>query len=84
VKDSQVQIQNNKELLAKLQPTLDLKIIKKVALEAELKNLIAEIEADKKKIDELPESTEKIQKEATAALMESKQLKTKISALSNT
>jgi chromosome segregation ATPase len=84
VKDSQVQIQNNKELLAKLQPTLDLKIIKKVALEAELKNLIAEIEADKKKIDELPESTEKIQKEATAALMESKQLKTKLSALSNT
>jgi chromosome segregation ATPase len=84
VKDSQVQIQNNKELLAKLQPALDLKIIKKVALEAELKNLIAEIEADKKKIDELPESTEKIQKEATAALMESKQLKTKLSALSNT
>jgi hypothetical protein len=46
--------------------------------------LTAEIETDKKKIAELPESTEKIQKEATAALIESKQLKPKLSALSNT
>jgi hypothetical protein len=46
--------------------------------------LTTEIEVDKKKIAELPESTEKIQKEATAALIESKQLKTKLSALSNT
>jgi chromosome segregation ATPase len=84
VKDSQAQIQNNKELLAELQPALELKIIRKAALEAELKNLIAEIEADKRKIDELPESIEKIQKEATTALIESKQLKTKLSALSNT
>jgi predicted nuclease with TOPRIM domain len=84
VKDSHAQIQNNKELLVELQPALELKIIKKTALEAELKNLTAEIEADKKKIAKLPESTEKIQKEATAALMESKQLKTKLSALSNT
>jgi hypothetical protein len=83
VKDSQAQIQNNKELLAELQPALELKIIRKVALEAELKNLIAEIEADKKKIAELPESTEKIQKQATAALIESNQPKTKL-ALSNT
>jgi chromosome segregation ATPase len=83
-KDSQAQIQNNKELLAELQPALELKIIRKVALEAELKNLTAEIEADKKKIAELPESTEKIRKEATTALIESKQLKTKLSALSNT
>jgi hypothetical protein len=45
--------------------------------------LIAEIEADKKKIAELPESTEKIQKQATAALIESNQPKTKL-ALSNT
>jgi DNA repair ATPase RecN len=84
VKDSQAQIQNNKELLAKLQPALELKIIRKATLEAELMNLIAEIEAEKRKIAELPESTEKIQKEATAALIESKQLKTKLSALSNT
>jgi chromosome segregation ATPase len=84
MKDSQAQIQNNKELLAELQPALELKIIRKAALEAELKNLTAEIEADKKKIAELPESTEKIQKEATGALIESKQLNTKLSALSNT
>jgi predicted nuclease with TOPRIM domain len=71
-------------LLAKLQPALESKIIRKAALEAELKNLTAEIEVDKKKIDELPESTEKIQKKATKALIESKQLKTKLSALSNT
>jgi chromosome segregation ATPase len=70
VKDSQAQIQNNKELLAELQPALELKIARKVALEAERKNLTAEIEADKKKIAELPELIEKIQKEATAALIE--------------
>jgi chromosome segregation ATPase len=84
VKDSQAQIQNNKELLAELQPAVELKITRKSALEAELKNLTAEIEADKKKIAELPELTEKIQKEATTALIESNQLKTKLSALSNT
>jgi Skp family chaperone for outer membrane proteins len=71
-------------LLAELQPALELKIIRKAALEAELKNLTAEIEADKKKIAELPESTEKIQKEATTALIESKQPKTKLSGPSNT
>jgi predicted nuclease with TOPRIM domain len=84
VKESQAQIQSNKGLLAKLQPALELKIARKAALEAELKNLTAEIEADRKKIDELPELTEKIQKEASAALIESNQLKTKLSALSNT
>jgi ketopantoate reductase len=84
VKDSQAHIQNNKELLVELQPALELKIIRKAALEAELMNLTAEMEADNKKIAELPESTEKIQKEATSTLIESKQLKTKLSALSNT
>jgi chromosome segregation ATPase len=84
VKDSHAQIQNNKELLAELQPALELKIIRKAALEAELKNLTAEIEADKKKIAELPESIEKIQKKSSVALIESKQLKTKLCALSNT
>jgi transposase len=60
VKDSQAQIQNNKELPTELQPALELKITRKAALEAELNNLTAEIEADKKKIAELPELTEKI------------------------
>jgi chromosome segregation ATPase len=71
-------------LLVELQPALELKIIRKAALEAELMNLTAEMEADKNKIAELPESTEKIQKEATSTLIESKQLKTKLFALSNT
>jgi predicted nuclease with TOPRIM domain len=84
MKESQAQIQSNKELLAELQPTLELKIARKAALEAELKSLTAEIEADKKKIAELPGLTEKIQKEASAALIESNQLKTKLSSLSNT
>jgi chromosome segregation ATPase len=84
VKESQAQIQSNKELLVELQPALEFKIARKAALEAELKNLIAEIEADKKKIAELPGLTEKIQKEASAALIESNQLKTKLSALFDT
>jgi predicted nuclease with TOPRIM domain len=71
-------------LLAELQPALELKIARKAALEAELKNLTAEIVADKKKIAELPGLTKKIQKEASAALTESYQLKTKLSALSST
>jgi chromosome segregation ATPase len=61
-----------------------LNIARKAALEAKLKNLTAEIKADKKKIAELPGLTEKIQKKATAALIESNQLKTKLSALSST
>jgi chromosome segregation ATPase len=84
MKDSQAQIQNNKELLAELQPALELKIVRKAALETELKNLTAEIKADKKKIAELPGLTENIQNEATTALIESNQLKAKLSALSNT
>jgi predicted nuclease with TOPRIM domain len=61
-----------------------LKIARKAALEAELKNFPAEIEADRKRIGELPGLTEKIQKETSAAMIESNQLKTKISTLSST
>jgi chromosome segregation ATPase len=84
VKESQAQIQGNKELLTELQPALELKIARKAALEIELKNLSAKIEADRKKIAELPGLTEKIKKETSAAMIESNQLKTKLSALSNT
>jgi chromosome segregation ATPase len=83
VKDLHAQIQDNKELLANLQPALELKKTRKAALEAELRNLTAEIEADEKKMAELPESTEKIRKEASALNAE-RQLKTKLSALSKT
>jgi chromosome segregation ATPase len=59
VMESQAQIQSNKELLIELPPALELKIARKAALEAELKNLSAEIEADRKRIAELPGLTEK-------------------------
>jgi predicted nucleic acid-binding Zn-ribbon protein len=68
VKDLHAQIQNSKELLAKLQPALELKKARKAALEVELRTLTVEIEADEKKMAELPESTEKIRKEALVAL----------------
>jgi chromosome segregation ATPase len=84
VKESHSQIQSNKELLAELQHALELKIARKTALETELKNLTVEIKDDKKKIAELPGLTEKIQKEASTALIASNQLKKKLSALSNT
>jgi hypothetical protein len=45
--------------------------------------LTTEIEADRKKIAELPGLTEKIQKDTSAAMIESKQLKAKHSTLSN-
>jgi chromosome segregation ATPase len=69
VKDLHAQIQNNKELLAKLQPALELKKTRKAALKAELRNLTTEIEADEKKMAELPKSTEKMRKEASVSLM---------------
>jgi chromosome segregation ATPase len=83
VKASQAQIQSSKELLTGLQPALELKIARKAALEAELKTLTAEIEADRKKIAELPVLIEKIQKDTSAAMIKSNQLKVKLSTLSN-
>jgi chromosome segregation ATPase len=84
VKGSQAQIESNKEMLAKLQPALELKIARKAALETELRNLSAEIEADERRIAELPGLTKKIQKEASAAMIEVNQLEAKLSALSDT
>jgi predicted nucleic acid-binding Zn-ribbon protein len=46
-------------MLAKLPHALELKIARKTALETELRNLSAEIEADDKKIAELPRLIEK-------------------------
>jgi predicted nucleic acid-binding Zn-ribbon protein len=54
VKGSQAQIKSNKEMLAKLQSALELKIARKAALETELRNLSAKIKAGEKKIAELP------------------------------
>jgi chromosome segregation ATPase len=84
VKGSQAQIESNKEMLTKLQSALELKIARKTALETELRNLSAEIEADEKKIAELPVLIEKTQEEASTAMIEANQLEAKLSALSNT
>jgi uncharacterized protein YhaN len=53
-------------------------------LEAELRTLTAEIEADETKMAELLESMDKIRKEATAVMTAGKQLKTNLSTLSKT
>jgi chromosome segregation ATPase len=71
-------------MLAKLQSALELKIAKKAALEAELRNLSAKIEANEKKIAELPGLTEKIQEEASVAMTEANQLEAQLSVLSST
>jgi chromosome segregation ATPase len=84
VKGSQAQIESNKEMLTQLQSALELKIARKTALETELRNLSAEIEADEKKIAELPRLIEKTQEEASAAMVEASQLEEQLSALSNT
>jgi septation ring formation regulator EzrA len=77
-------MQNHKELLTKLQPALESKKARKPALEAELRTLTTEIEADENKIAKLPESMEKIRKEDIVAMIAGKQLKTKLSALTKT
>jgi hypothetical protein len=84
MKDLHIQMQNHKELLTNLQLALELEKIRKVELEAELRTLTVEIEADEKKMAELLESMEKIRKEATVAMIAGKQLKTKLSTLSKT
>jgi chromosome segregation ATPase len=84
MKDLHTQMQNHKDLLTKLQHELELKRVRKAELEAELRTLTAEIEADEKKMAELPESMEKIRQEATAIMTAGKQLKTKLSTLSKT
>jgi chromosome segregation ATPase len=61
-----------------------LKITRKAALEAELKSLSAEIEADDKKIVELPELIEKTKEEAASAIAEVNQYDAELTILSNT
>jgi peptidoglycan hydrolase CwlO-like protein len=61
-----------------------LKIARKTTLEAELKNLSAEIEADDKKIAELPGLIEKSQEEASSSMTEVNQCEAELTVLSNT
>jgi chromosome segregation ATPase len=70
-------------MLANLQAACEFKIATKAALEAELKNLSAEIEADDKKIAELPRLIEKTQKEASPAIAEVNQCDAEFTILSS-
>jgi chromosome segregation ATPase len=84
VKGSQSKTESHKEMLTNLQSALELKIARKTAIETKLRNLLAEIEADERKIAELPELIENTQEEASAAMTEVNQFEAQLSALSNT
>jgi chromosome segregation ATPase len=70
-------------MLANLQAARELKIARRAALEAELKNLSAEIEADDKKIAKLSGLIEKTQEEASSAITEVNQFDAELTVLSN-
>jgi chromosome segregation ATPase len=84
VKGAQAQTESHKEMLTNLQSAFELKIARKTALETELRNLSAEIEAYEKKIAKLPGLIEKTQEEASVAMTEANQLEKQLSVLSNT
>jgi chromosome segregation ATPase len=79
---AQSQAENHKDTLASLQASYDLKIAKKAALEAELRSLSTEIEADKEKIAELPGLIEKTQAEAKSAVTKIEQCDAELTNLS--
>jgi chromosome segregation ATPase len=83
-KGAQIQTESHKEMLTNLQSARELKITRKTALEAELKNLLAKIEAGDKKIAELPALIEKTQEEASSAITEANQCEAELTVLSNT
>jgi chromosome segregation ATPase len=71
-------------MLTNLQSALELKIARKIVLETELRNLSAEIEANEKKIAELPGLIEKTQQEASSDITEANQFEAELTVLSNT
>jgi chromosome segregation ATPase len=81
---AQSQAEGHKDTLANLQASYDLKIARKAALEAELRSLSAEIEADKEKIAELPGLIEKTQAEAKSAITKIEQCDAELLDLSST
>jgi chromosome segregation ATPase len=83
VKGAQSQTESHKGMLTNLQAARELKIARKATLEAELKNLSAEIEADDKKIGELLGLIEKTQEEASSAITEMNQCEAELTVLSN-
>jgi chromosome segregation ATPase len=84
VTGAQSRAESHKDILANLQTSYDLKIARKTALEAELRSLTAEVEADKAKIAELPGLIEKIQAEAKSAIARVKQYDAELIDLSGT
>jgi chromosome segregation ATPase len=83
MKGAQSRTESHKGILANLQATHELKIARKAVPEAELKSLSAEIEANDKKIAELPGLIEKIQEEATSAIAEVNQCNAELTILSD-
>jgi chromosome segregation ATPase len=81
---AQSRAESHKDTLANLQASYDLKIARKAALEAELRSLSVEIEADKEKIVELPGLIEKIQAEAKSAITQIEQCDAELTDLSGT
>jgi chromosome segregation ATPase len=80
---AQSQTESHKDTLASLQASRKSKIARKAALEAELRSLSAEIEADDKRIAELPGLIEKSQEEAKSAIAKVGQCDAKLTTLSN-
>jgi chromosome segregation ATPase len=81
---AQSQAESHKDTLANLRASYDLKIARKAALEAELRSLSAEIEADKEKIAELPGLIEKTQAEEKSAITKIEQCDAELTDLSGT
>jgi chromosome segregation ATPase len=80
---AQSQTESHKGMLANLQAARELKIARKAALEADLKDLCAEIEADDKKIAELPGLIEKTQEEASSTIPEMNHCEVELTVLSD-
>jgi chromosome segregation ATPase len=81
---AQSRVESHKDTLANLQASYDLKVARKAALEAELRSLSAEIEADKEKIAELPGLIEETQAEAKSAITKIEQCDAELTDLSGT
>jgi chromosome segregation ATPase len=80
---AQSQTESHKDTLANLQAACDLKIARKATQEAELRSLSVEIEADNKRIAELPGLIEKTQEEAKSAMAKMKQCDAELTTLSS-
>jgi chromosome segregation ATPase len=81
---AQSRAESHKDTLANLQASYDLKVARKAALEAELRSLSAEMEADKEKLADLSGLIEKTQAEAKSAITQIEQCDAELTDLSGT